>query len=93
LSLGPLDLSVLWDKPKDPTFPYDPKRHSYSDWEDGAETISSITMIGLVRGANFMSIADFQDEIKSIPSTGVKFESISYFGIEGLKLLYPLRAF
>ena len=89
LSDGPMDLSVIWDKPRDRTFPYDPEQHGYGDWGDDVNPRLPMTMIGLLRGVHFMSIHDFGNDIKAKYSTSAKFEGTNYqSSLLGLKVLY-----
>lgn len=50
---GNLDMSVIWNKPKDPTFPYDPELHNFNYWETGIVSFSGSMSINKSRQVDF----------------------------------------
>lgn len=100
---GSVDLSVIWKKPKDPTFPYEAEKHGYIGDDDGCISFPLLSAPGDSNSHSFLyfDIQELDSErdllsrsldtvkINTVVLSGKSFDGIDYQSFSEFKFPKP----
>gem|GEM_PF-4130725 len=73
---GPMELSVLWRRPKGRTFPYDSRAHKFKKSEDGLISFPTLILISVPSSILLESVTEFGNETKGHPTKSAILKNI-----------------